>query len=91
MAGGGHIVHCHAVKISTESTEKALEGKKKKQIELCFLIPQLFHLQNVLPSPDLPLRSSSDVHSCLAVPEDGQVLVREVHHSVVACFPKLKL
>lgn len=40
---------------------------------------------------DLPLRASSDVHSCLPVPEDGQVLIREVDHSVVACFPKLKL
>lgn len=40
---------------------------------------------------DLPLRTGSDVNSCLAIPEDGEVLIGEVDHSVVACFPQLKL
>lgn len=48
-------------------------------------------LTTYTPSPDLPLRSGSDVDSCLAVPEDGQVLVSEVDNYVVACFPKLEL
>lgn len=42
-------------------------------------------------STRLPLRSSSDVHSRLAVPKDGQVLIWEVDDSVVAGFPELKL
>lgn len=40
---------------------------------------------------DLPLRTSSDVYSCLAIPEDGEVLIGEVNHGVIARFPQLKL
>lgn len=42
-------------------------------------------------STDLPLRSSSDVHSCLTVPQDGQILIKEMDHSVVSSFPQFKL
>ena len=30
VAGGGHIVHCHTVKIATESSEKALKDQREK-------------------------------------------------------------
>lgn len=30
VAGGRHIVHCHAVKIATESCQKALEERMDK-------------------------------------------------------------
>ena len=35
VAGGGHIVHCHAVKISTQSAEEAL-GLKSKRLSHVF-------------------------------------------------------
>lgn len=37
VAGGCHIVHCHTVKIATESSEKALEEWREK-VELSALI-----------------------------------------------------
>lgn len=30
VAGGRHIVHCHAVKIAAESSEKALRSKGRR-------------------------------------------------------------
>lgn len=30
VAGGRHVVHCHAVKITTESCQKALEEETEK-------------------------------------------------------------
>lgn len=63
----------------------------KRRQTSSYFIRQLLDRQKRSPGPDLPLRSCSDVNSCLAVPQNSQVLAGEVDHGVVAGSPELKL
>lgn len=64
--------------------------RKRRQTSSYFMC-KLLDWWKRCPGLDLPLRSCSDVNSCLAVPENSQVLAGEVDHGVIAGSPELKL